>query len=339
MSKNTKADIEKQMATPNKKPKNINTDVSPAKTAPLTPTSPHHITIDVDQRPRSAGVFAVAAGIKGKILVVGGLALIGALAYFGLQWFESTELEAQIKRLEGEVNRLHTENNRYEVLNKELNITVDELKDIGVQINDTANELEETNQALGFEVAELEAQNQIFAGQNERLSKTTSDLNLISGFINETADAVNDTFDQIMALIEQQIVQNSVVLMNTLQNTFRDIKDGWNCDYRGVFVGRAYAVNSMAAIPSTEFDGMMDYVSERVLDELCLDRTDFTMFLGLPEYRPLNTNRLNAAVTIYTERAIDWYFPEDNETGLTQDDWFAADFKCKNLNATQRYRY
>jgi len=225
------------------------------------------------------------------------------------------------------------------VLNDKLNATVGELKGINIALNDTANRLEDTNQELGFKVADLEQQNQVFEEQNGKLSKTVDDLVLISNFLNETSEGLNDSLEQITAFLADQIASNQAILLGTLENTYRQRKDGWNCDYNSVFGGRTYTQNYNAEIPTTDFNSIMDYVSNRVLDELCFDRDDFTVFLGLPEYTPLTSNRLNAAMTIYTARALDWYFPERNENGLSHDDWSAAAFDCENLKATQRYRF
>jgi len=338
MPKNTQADVENGMVTPQKPKKlgmdgSISREVSPAKTAPL---SPQTITIDVNERSRPRGILGMTR-IKSMLVGGTGLFLVGGLVYFLLQWFEIPGLQAQIDRLEGEVDRLASENNRYEVLNDELNVTVGELKGINIALNGTANRLEETSQELGFKVADLEQQNQVFEEQNGKLSKTVDDLVLISDFLNETSEGLNDSLEQISAFLADQIASNQAILLNTLENTYRQRKDGWNCDYNSVFGGRTYTLNFNAEIPSTEFNSIMDYASNRVLDELCFDRNDFTAFLERPEYAPLTTNRLNAAMTIYTERALDWYFPEANENGLTHEDWSAAAFDCENLGATQRF--
>ncbi|CAJ1939624.1 unnamed protein product [Cylindrotheca closterium] len=341
MPNNTQADVESGMVTP-QKPKKAGMDgsiscedVSPAKTAPL---SPQTITIDVNERSRSRGVLGMSR-VKSMMIVGTGLFLAGGLAYFVLEWFEIPGLEAQIDRLEGEVDRLAAENNRYELLNDELNTTVGELKGINIALNDTANRLQETSQELGFKVADLKQQNQIFEEQNGKLSKTVDDLVLVSNFLNETSEGLDDSLEQITAFLADQIASNQAILLGTLENTYRQRKDGWNCDYNSVFGGRTYTQDYNVEIPATDFRSIMDYVSNRVLDELCFDRNDFTVFLGLPEYTPLTSNRLNAAMTIYTERALDWYFPEANENGLTHNDWSTVAFDCENLEATQKYSF
>lgn len=224
-------------------------------------------------------------------------------------------------------------------MNDELNATVVELKVINIALNDTAYRLDETNQELGFKVAELEQQNLLFEEQNGKLSETVDDLVLISDFLNDTSNGLSDSLEQITSLLASQIASNQAILLRTLENTYRQRKDGWNCDYNSVFGGRPYTENYNVEIPSTDFNSIMVYVSNRVLDELCFDRDDFTAFLALPEYTPLTSNRLNAAMTAYTERALDWYFPEANENGLTHDDWSAVKFDCENLAATQKYRF
>lgn len=103
MPKNTQADVENGMVTP-QKPKKATSreDISPAKTAPLTPQTPQTFSIDVKERSRPRGILGMTR-IKSMMVVGSGLALAGGLAYFLLEWFEMPGLQAQIDRLEGEV--------------------------------------------------------------------------------------------------------------------------------------------------------------------------------------------------------------------------------------------
>lgn len=105
MPKNIEADVESGMVTP-QKPKKVDMggavgEVSPAKTAPL---SPQTITIDVNQRSAPRGILGMTR-LKSVMVVGTVLGLAGGLAYFLLQWFEIPGLEAQIDRLRGEVRR------------------------------------------------------------------------------------------------------------------------------------------------------------------------------------------------------------------------------------------
>lgn len=224
-------------------------------------------------------------------------------------------------------------------MNDKLNATVEELQEINVALNDTANRLEDTNQQLGVKVLDLEEQNAVFADQNDKLTKTVNDLILISSFLNETSAGLSASLEQITTFLAEQIESNRAILIQTLENTYRQRKDGWNCDYNSVFGGETFVQNYNTQISATDLDRIMDYVSNRVLDELCLDQEDFMRFLELPQYTPLTSNRLNSAMTVYAERAIDYYFPDRNENGLTWEDWADAAFDCEKLPATKRYNF
>jgi len=112
MPKNTQADVENGMVTP-QKPRKVEMDgdvapknVSPAKTEPMSPGTP--ITIDINHRgARSRGIMGFTR-MKSIMLVGTGLGLAGGLAYFLLEWLEIPGLTAQIDRLEGEVSRTLT---------------------------------------------------------------------------------------------------------------------------------------------------------------------------------------------------------------------------------------
>ena len=101
MPKNTQADVEQGMVTPQKPKKvtNATEEVSPDKTAPL---SPQTITIDINERSRPRGIMGMTR-IKSLMVVGTVLGLAGGLAYFLLQWFEIPGLEAQIERLKDQV--------------------------------------------------------------------------------------------------------------------------------------------------------------------------------------------------------------------------------------------
>lgn len=304
------------MTTPNKGKKldmsGAVMKASPAKTEPLSPMS-HTITIEQRDAPR--GLFGLTRA-KTMVMCAFYVILIGGLAYFIFNWLEIPGLNQQLERLENEVNRLQSENNRFETLNDELNNTVKELDETATFLNISVNELNATVDELSTEVDELK--------------KLNSDLESIAGFLNSTAQDLGESFDQITAFLAEQIDSSKVLTLANLENIMQQRMSSWECNYGARFGTEAFGSNFGLEIPASSWFEVESYVTERVLEEMCLDNADFVRFLQ-ETYSPWNTNNLIAAVSVYTERALDWYFPEVGETGLSHEDWAEATFDCENL--------
>jgi hypothetical protein len=74
-------------------------------------------------------------------------------------------------------------------------------------------------------------------------------------------------------------------------------------------------------------------VDQRVLSELCLDVSDFELYLNEANANSdgITSFGLIRGVLLYTTQALDYYFPEKDETGLTLAGWSQASFTCDNL--------
>lgn len=287
------------MATP-PKPRKVNKNVSPAKTEPMSPLS-HTLTIE--QRSQSRGMWGIG---RPKTMFIGCLylLLIGGLAYFILEWLEIPGLNEQLDRLSGEVDRLETQNRVFADLNQELNAT-------SQQLNDTVSEL--TVQVDGLE-------------------KINKDLTSVVGFLNETAGDLGESLEQITEYLASQIESNKVLVLSNLENTMRQRALNWDCNYGALFGQNEWGSDFDLAIPASGWSDVVAYVNENVLEELCLSVADFNMYLS-DEYDVWNSRNLISAVSGYTTTAMDWYFPEEEEIGLSHEDWAAASFNCENLSS------
>ncbi|CAJ1967043.1 unnamed protein product [Cylindrotheca closterium] len=296
-------------------------------------------TVQVNQQRRSRGLLGMTMG-KSALLCGTGLCLAGGLAYFVMEWFEIPGLNAQIDRLEGEVDKLSAENDRFGQLNNELNATVTVLQNITDDLNQTAIRLEDTNQELSSRIITLEEQNQFFVEQNEQLSGTIDDLATIATYLNDTAlSGLDNSLEQISGLLANQIIANQEIVLRSLEYTLIQRVDNWNCDYNTVYSEKPYVEDYNAVIPESDFDQIMAYLGNLVLDELCLSLDDFKRYLEQPMYSPLTSIKLVSAMKLYTTEALDWYFPERNESGLTHEQWSEASFECKNLDPTIEYKF
>lgn len=248
------------------------------------------------------------------------------------------------------INDLATENENYVKLNRELNATSAQLaKDVdffadalarmvlenGVLSNLT-NVLQDMTSQLGNLTLEqnetlIQLQETLadFVSENDRLEELNLDLFTIVTFLNETAVGLDDSLQQITKFLAEQIVANQVLVLGSLENTYRQRISSWDCDYRDIFREEAFGTDFSA--PITDIDSVIVYVEERVLSELCLDASDFELYLTSTYAEDLNSFRLVRGVLEYTTEALDFYFPETDEEGLTAADWADASFTCDNL--------
>jgi len=275
--------------------------------------------------------------------ILGGVAvaILGASVGGGIWSFlqipglnhQIAELERQVNRLESEVDRLETQNDRYQVLNDNLNQTAMELQITNVELQGTADRLDGTVDRLNGTVTELEQVNRDLTQENERYAELNAELNTILEFLNETAQNLNESYEDIVAFLAEQISVNRVLVLQTLENTYGQITISWDCTFRDVFRGEAFVVDEDSPIGSDSLPDVLDHVEERILSELCIDTADFEAFLN-SRYLPLDsmtTNQLYSAVAVYVIAAMNYYFPDSGEPGLTPEDWASADYSCENV--------
>jgi len=298
----TQTDVE----TP-QKPKKVDTSVSPAKTEPM---SPMNHTITIEQRNESRGLWGIG---RPKTCMMGGLylVLIGGVVYFVLKWLEIPGLDEQIDRLEGEVDRLEEQNNVFRDLN---------------------TQLETTSKDLNSSVVDLTV-------QVDELDKTNKDLQSVAGFLNDTAGQIGQTFDEISDYLGKQIEANKALILGNMENTMKQRAVSWDCNYGNLFASKDWGSNYDVDIGDQDWEDVLSYVNENVLEETCLSLSDFKDFYAADsvQWSKRNSKNLIAAVSAYTTTALDWYFPEEGETGLTHADWAAASYNCQQL--TEKFTY
>ena len=336
--------------------KTIPLAVSPADTFDTTLTSPSTFDSSLDaQRPLKitfdqnvkTPIRNQIFGMTKPLLVMTLLFLISiaAVGYLLNGWFIVPQLKAEIKRLESQVDRLVTENDRYEILNDELNYTVSELTNLTdslnvnvMELSDISNELEIANDRLSDitldqneTLSELKYTLASFVAENDRLQELNSDLLSITTFLNSTSLGLDDSLEEWANFIGGLIVANQALVLESLKTNYKTRLIAWDCDYRDVFREESFGVDYN--LPISDISSVMAFVDDRVLSELCLDVSDFEIFLfeQFPDY--VSTHRLIRGVSQYTSQALDYLFPEHNDDGhgVSQIEWEEAGFNCRNL--------
>jgi len=254
------------------------------------------------------------------------------------------------QELEIQVEDLSSENANYAKLNRELNTTASQLAlevnyfegalrelivENGILSNLTLT-LEGVTAQLGNltleqnETLEL-LQNTLdeFVVENDRLEALNNNLVNVVTFLNDTSLGLDNSLQQITGYLAEQIEANQVILLENIENSYRQKASNWDCDYRDFFREESFGIDFNE--PITNLDDVLLYVNGRVLSEICLDVEDFEAFLANRFQDVINSHRFIRAVQEYTTAAIDYYFPEAGEVGLSAADWGDASFRCKDV--------
>lgn len=248
-------------------------------------------------------------------------------------------LEMEIDNLGAQVNNLTDANTNLTALNDELVVQVDELSSNVTQLEGVNDDLQQANQNLTNEVDRL-------VDANADLEDQVNDLTSILQFLNGTIGSINDTFAEAVEVLTGLLQGNQVVLLANMQTSYGATVDGWKCDFVSDFAGEAFIEDPNSPIGEIDYTGVIGNVERNVLGPLCLETTDFedyvnTAFLSKPPGPPppntVTWNQLNSAVERYTTFAIDYYFPDEGEDGLTTENWADAGYRCEGLPADLRF--
>jgi len=214
--------------------------------------------------------------------------------------------------------------------------TTTALQDLAVSFSNTTIDQNETLQVLKDT---LEG----FQGENDRLEEFNKNLETALIFLNDTlfsngnlVESSRATLGEITEDLGERVLEQQGLTLLQLQISYRQLLAGWDCDYRDVFRSEPFGQDYNLPIPTD--DGNLlppeveTYIEERVLSKMCLDPEDFLAYLSSPASGELTSNTLIRAVTLYTEDAMQYYFP-DNADGITLLAWTNASYRCELLES------
>ncbi|KAL7568977.1 hypothetical protein ACA910_021270 [Epithemia clementina (nom. ined.)] len=271
---------------------------------------------------------------------------------------EVDQLNDTVVELEQVRADLTTEVNRYQVLTQELNATNNQLTENVANLTNVVDTMTVQNQALQENVQTLTGQvnqlqllqinleDQVDKLQNETQTLTTqvqnltllvADLETVSTYINQTSASLEDSFDAILQNLSNAINLNRALALDVLKNLYADATDFWDCAISDLFGEEDWLYNRSLPIgTSTNVELVLDEVQERVLNVLCLNRTDYSRYLearyGAPLGSTLTFTELREGTGLYSTRARNYYFPLRGQPGLTDEQWEAAEYACENLD-------
>lgn len=271
------------------------------------------------------------------------------------------ELDDSINDLQAQNNALAEQNEIFAGLNQDLNATAQELEDqvdrLQDEVDDLANQtshlesvvddlqnetdrLQEVNGQLEEHVNGLETEVDHLEDKVEEFRNLNKGLETIASFLNETAGDLDETYEALTKYLAEQIEAYQSVAVETLHNTYIQRVSLWDCGYRDHFGDQDFASNGNLEIPDEMFEEVIDYINERVLKDLCLSKSDFDRYLSEEFDDPIFTsNHFVSGINSYSLLALNYYFPDSGEVGLTADDWLTVGFSCERLPSDKKFLF
>jgi prefoldin subunit 5 len=234
------------------------------------------------------------------------------------------DLNNEVDRLEGQVSNFTKENDRLEDL-------VGSLSDETDTLTELSNVLQENVDRLKGEVGNLKT-------ENGRLETSIDNLKTVIEFWGDVVGNIDNTYEEMTAFLAQQISTNRNLVLEALENTYHQRVADWDCGLRAQYALEPFAQDDSVSIPNDKYNEVIDFVNGRVLSDLCLSRSNFESYVT-SRYPSggISIDRLVTSVRRYTWDAIDHYFPEIGEDGLTPENWSMANFTCSSLMPSQKY--
>ncbi len=255
---------------------------------------------------------------------------------------------------------LQTENKRYDSYTKELNRTVEELIDelaistatqtaLSVSLNeykairqtledeilflsDTTGDLNSTVQELNAAIAEFEEENDKFR--------------TIVSFLEDEANGVQHSYDELAKTLASTIIRKRTLAEIGVKERMKAELAGWECGLVVAFATQEFSKNVNYPIGYSHFDDVVDYVSDKLFVNFCINSTDFETFLQNEIVEEGNTiwtinlSDFTRGVNIYTSEVLNYYFPDEDDTnGLDSEVWETANYECSKLSQEMIYKY
>mmetsp|Transcript_21525 Transcript_21525/g.31832 ORF Transcript_21525/g.31832 Transcript_21525/m.31832 type:complete len:329 (-) Transcript_21525:81-1067(-) len=262
------------------------------------------------------------------------------------------EYESLNQDLQSTLNQYQQQNDYLNSTVLSLNNEVDDLEKIQKHLNQTIDEYETRTQALQMEVAslsdlsvdlnstilDLDQQVDALEEQNAIYSKLNEDLGTVVSFLEDTSLSSEQTYEALASSLAEQILTRQRLLVEDKHIKYDTMLIHWDCDLDSTFRLRSFVKDDTTPITSAYYSGVIEYLEEQLLSELCIDTQDLETFLRNEvlgpnfELESIALVDLKSGVSEYTLELLNYYFPDEGEVGgLTGDDWSAASYNCANL--------
>mmetsp|Transcript_84556 Transcript_84556/g.234470 ORF Transcript_84556/g.234470 Transcript_84556/m.234470 type:complete len:651 (+) Transcript_84556:76-2028(+) len=257
-------------------------------------------------------------------------------------------LNSSVHSFRDENDRLHQSIAELELVRSNLNRSVISLTQQNLALNMSINLLSlevyrllqqnmllnTTVNSLLVEVRGLESQNSQFRQSNGKL------ISLVS-FLNTTASSVERSFDGLKDFLLAQIQTERVLVLESIHATSDERVASWRCSLNDAFGTAAFVANGQLTIDLPRLPQVLSYVEEVLLSELCVNKTDFELYLDR-SYNltdSLSLTELAEGVRQYTTQVLDFHFPDEDSqgSGTTPLEWEQAGYRCARLPRQFRF--
>lgn len=273
-----------------------------------------------------------------------------------------SEFNATIVKYQEQNNILREENTRYIESTNKLNQTVGDLAGELATLRESEQALAETVEHYGEVARILESEVVILTNQTDDLNETISELNFIVAnfteennrfrelnanlrtivsFLEDEADDVQTSYAELAQHLADTIEQKRVLAEIALKERMNSELMCWECDLETAFVNQDFTIS----LGYSNYEDVMSYISGKILSDVCIVRDNLEFYLmnkvinGGYALHDITLNDLALGVNEYLEKVLDHYFPGENESGLGNDVWDAANYDCRNLDLGDRYYY
>jgi hypothetical protein len=204
-----------------------------------------------------------------------------------------------------------------------------------------------TNQSgdLNDTVAELSQAVTVFEVENQQLSELNDDLGLIVSFLETEANSVQTSYSELAQQLADTILYKQVLAEIGLKERMKADIAGWECGLLTAFANQDFSEDQELPIGYSNYDYVMNYISDSLLSDLCIERGNLELYLRseiVPnaEYLwEINMQDLTFGINIYSAIVLKHYFPDENDPGVEDAAWNAANYDCKNLDFADKYFY
>ena len=227
----------------------------------------------------------------------------------------NNELNTTAVELSKEVERFHSAVAGLVVTNAELSNFTSNIEDLltGSLLLDNVAQYDSN-----ATVVALEAVLSNIVTENKRLDQLNTDLSMIVSFLNEAN--LGQSFDKVTTHLSEQITTNRLLVLQSLENIYRQRIDTWDCDFNTIFFDYDFVLDRDTIVIGSGSDNggnaqnkekelVLEFVQDRIMDELCLDIDDFNNYMDDTYPFGYTSNQLATGILLYTSAALDYYFP------------------------------
>ena len=214
---------------------------------------------------------------------------------------------------------------QYQVIARALDVDL-------LEFGSTAEDLNMTVQALDEAIDRL-------IQQNEEFSELNEDLQTIAVFLEGSVQGVDQSYEDLGKELADTIVKKRALAETGLKDRMRAEMAGWECGLNTAFGYLPFGNDENIAIGNSHYGDVMDYIDQKILSDMCIDRINLDLYLKneilTPGYNSwdINMKDLTFGVNAYVGEVFNYYFPDLGENGgIESAQWDAADYDCNNLS-------